>query len=66
MILVTMHGIEQSMCSLSVIPTSFNRLSAIWVLSEENFKHLQPALLHSVLHLPKDGVPWKTQVQWLG
>lgn len=66
MILATMHGIEQSVSSLSVIPTSFNRRSAVWVLNQENVKHPQTALLHSVLHLPEDGVPRKTQVKWLG
>lgn len=57
MILVTMHGIEQSVSSLSVILTGFNRLLAVWVLNQENVKHLQAALLHSVLPLPEDGVP---------
>lgn len=57
MILATVHGIEQSVSSLSIILTSFNKLLAIWVLNQENARHLQAALLHSVLHLPEDGVP---------
>lgn len=57
MILATMHGIEQGMSSLSVILTSFNILLAVWVSNQKNVRHLQAALLRSVLHLPEDGVP---------